>query len=283
MLNDYADRSTLYIYCDGPKEGALKEELSKINQIRTLVRKKKWCNEVHIIEHKTNQGLANNILTGVTAIIKKYGKIIVLEDDIITSKFFLKYMNYSLNYYQNDKKVFHINGYNNQSNLQFILDDYYFLRFMFCWGWGTWEDRWNKIDKDYNTCYKKLVNSKELLYKFNYGNIMKFQEQLTDNINIKENTWAILWNCSIFFNDGYCLTSKSSYVTNIGMDGTGANCKKTDIYDGNLSKNIKLFKGNIKILEKYKSRLHLKLFFEFGNKFKLHRFLIRSLKKVFKS
>lgn len=281
MLNELADKSTLYIYCDGAGQGGTKKDYDKISQVRTLVRKKQWCKNVHFIEHKENQGLANNIVNGVTTILEKYDKVIVLEDDIVTSKYFLSYMNFSLNYYKDEERVFHINAYNNQSNLQFILDDYYFLRFMFCWGWGTWKDRWKKLDKDYTVHYNKLIKNENLKFRFNYGDKMKFEEQLIANINNQKKTWAVLWNCSIFFNDGYCLTPKKSFVLNIGLDGTGENCIETNLYDIEIIEKIKPFKGNIKILEKYKSRLHLKLFFEFGTNFQLHKFLIRTLKKQF--
>lgn len=281
MQNKDADKSTLFIYCDGAKAKASEVDIKNIDEVRALVRTQKWCKEVHIIEHKSNHGLADNILSGVTEILEKYGKIIVLEDDIVTSKDFLSYMNYSLNYYKNEKKIFNINGYNNQSNLQYILDDYYCLNFMFCWGWGTWKDRWDKLDKDYESHYNALMKDDELLCRFNYGNRMNGHEQLRDNINKHIKTWAILWNCSIFFNDGLCLTSKKSYVQNIGLDGTGENCENDNFYDIKISDKIKPFEGNIQVLERKKSRLHLRLFFEYGSKFIWYKYLYRNLKRHF--
>ncbi len=281
-LNKLARNSTLYIYCDGPKENATEKDLDKIFQVRKIVKKEKWCRKVHIIEHKINQGLAHNILTGITKILQEHDKIIVLEDDIVTSKLFLSYMNSSLNYYQKEERVYHINGYNNQSNLQFILDDYYFLHFMFCWGWATWKDRWKKLDRDYLIFYDKLKNDDKLLKKFNYGNKMRFQDQLLGNINKKINTWAVLWNCSIFFNNGYCLTSKNSYVLNIGLDGTGEHCDDTKAYQNIISENIKPFNGGIEIAEKLTSRTHLELFFQYGKKFNFLDYLNNNLRKVLK-
>ena len=279
--NKLADKSILYIYADGAKETVTPNDEKKIKEVRNIIKINKWCQEVIIKEQKANLGLANSIIKGVTETVEKYGKVIVLEDDIVTSKYFLAYMNYSLNYYENEKRIFHINGFNNQSNLQCILDDYYGLNFMFCWGWGTWKDRWRKLDKDYKLHYDNLMSDEALLRKFNYGNKMDGHEQLAANINKKIKTWAILWNCTIFFNKGLCLTSKKSYVQNIGMDGSGENCGKDNFYDVKISEKIKPFKGNIKVLEKKKSRLHLKLFSEYGSKFKLKKFLYRTLKKQF--
>ena len=111
MQNELADQSVLYIYADGPKENATEEQLKKIEEVRHVIRTKKWCKEVHIIESEKNKGLADSIINGVTEIVNKYGKVIVLEDDIVTSKGFLKYMNEALELYKEEDKVYHISGY----------------------------------------------------------------------------------------------------------------------------------------------------------------------------
>ena len=280
MLNKYADKSKLYIYCDGSKEDANKVDLNKINEVRTLVRKKKWCKKVIIIERDKNFGLANNVLDGISSVINKYKKVIVIEDDMITSKGFLDYMNFSLNYYEKELKVFHINGHNYKSNFQFVLDDYYFSKYMNCWGWATWKDRWDKLNKDYSQHYNKLVKDKNILHKYNYESSLDFHNQLLLNINNRINTWAILWYSTIFFNKGYCLTSKRSYVENIGLDGTGEHCLKIETKPKiKISNKTKTFKGGIEIKEKQKARLHLRLYYEFSKPLGFYKFFYRTIKK----
>ena len=103
MQNELAEKSELFIYCDGPKPNAKKEELDKIDAVHTIILKKQWCKKVHIIKAQVNKGLANSIVAGVTEIVNTYGKIIVLEDDIVTAKGFLKYMNQALSIYKNEE------------------------------------------------------------------------------------------------------------------------------------------------------------------------------------
>jgi len=91
--NELADQSILYIYCDGPKPDATEEQIAKIAEVRQVIRKKQWCKEIHIIENDKNKGLGTSIIDGVSEIIKIYKKVIVLEDDLLTSPFFLDYMN----------------------------------------------------------------------------------------------------------------------------------------------------------------------------------------------
>ncbi|MFD0989566.1 hypothetical protein ACFQ1R_05625 [Mariniflexile jejuense] len=278
--NCLSNKSLLYIYCDGAKQNANKQTLLDIKEVRAIVKREQWCGEVVIVERDENWGLAQNILDGISNVIKNYGKIIVLEDDMVTSKNFLDYMNFSLAYYKDAKDVYHINGHNFKSKLQYLLDDYYFSRYMNCWGWATWKDRWEQLITDYSFCYNKLLENKDLMRNFNYDNSLDFHNQLLLNINKKINTWAILWYSTIFFNKGYCLTSKHSYVSNIGLDGTGENCFDTTLNDS-FKKDKKKFSGKIKLEETKLSRMHIILSVCSREPYGELKFVYRKIKKYF--
>lgn len=275
--------SELYIFCDGVKIGASIEDVNNINLVKKIVRNENRFKKVNLIIRENNIGLANSILNGVTEVVNKYGKIIVLEDDIVVTKDFLYYMNKSLHIFESRKNVYHINGFNNESNLQFLLNDYYFLNFMSCWGWATWRDRWDNIVLDYSYFYDLLMNSNATLYDYNYDNVLKFHKQLEMNINGEINTWAILWYSTVYFNKGLCLTPKYSFVNNIGMDGTGVHCGSTSVYNKRFAKSNRISKeffSKLNVRELGISRLHLKLFYIHGNEvsiLKLLRLKIKSL------
>jgi GT2 family glycosyltransferase len=289
MLNELADESVLYIYCDGPKKNTSPEDISKIKEVRQVIRKKKWCKEVAIIESDINLGLANSILKGVTDVVNKYGKIIVLEDDIVVTQDFLYYMNKSLHIFENKKNVYHINGFNNESNLQYLLDDYYFLNFMSCWGWATWIDRWSQLNLDFNYFYDKLLIDEKAMSRFNYGKTLSFDNQLEANIKGEIKTWAILWYATVNFNKGLCLTPKYSLVNNIGMDGSGVHCSENVFYNNVYEKTNAPLKDSliqkIKYRELLRHRVHLKLFFKYGSKLQISfiiKEIIANLKRILK-
>lgn len=214
-----ADQSKLYIYCDGPHINASNELLEKIKKTREVSKQKKWCAEVEIIERELNYGLAKSIISGVSKIVNEYGKVIVLEDDLILSASYLKYMNEALTMYQDNEKVMHISGYMfpvNSAN----LPDTFFYRSTTCWGWATWKSAWDKFEPD----AKKLVLNEKILqnkYKYDidgsYHNLDMLKRQVTGQID----SWAILWYSSLFINDGLALHPKKSLVENIGHDGSG--------------------------------------------------------------
>ena len=222
MQNELADQSVLNIYADGPKENATEEQLKKIDEVRQVIRKKKWCKEVHIVEADRNKGLADSVIDGVTEIVNKYGKIIVLEDDIVSSQGFLRYMNEALNLYANEDKVMEISGFMFPVNTK-SLPDTFFYNVNSCWGWGTWKRAWKFYNNDALDLYLNLIESKVDWKKFNAYQGNSFKEQLLANVEKKLNTWAVKWHASMFLSDGNVLHPKLSLVKNIGMDGSGTN------------------------------------------------------------
>lgn len=236
--NELADQSVLYIYCDGPKENATEEQIEKIKQTRKVVSKEKWCKEVHIIETKQNKGLANSVIEGVSEIIDKYGKVIVVEDDIVTSKYFLLYMNKSLELYENNNGVFSIGAFNLPSNIvkiprDYKWDNYASLR-VCSWGWATWKDRWNKVEWDIDIIIKSLSEN-YLIEAFNRGGDDLYS-MLNDHLKGRVNSWAIRFGYAHFYNHSVCMCPINSYVDNSGLDGTGEHCGNlSDKYQNDLT------------------------------------------------
>ena len=221
--NSLCKKSEIFFFCDGPKNDD-KKSLKKIDSVKKIVKNLKGFKKKNFFFHKKNIGLKKNILKGVSKVLMRYSSAIILEDDIIVGKHFLDYMNQSLNFYKNKKKIWHISGWNynlkiNDSDLQ--ESNTYFTKNMNCWGWATWSNRWNKIKTDPDFFFKKMNNKK--IYDFNFSNTLNNWSQLVRNKKKILNTWAIFWNATIFYNNGLCLNPVKSLVKNIGFDGSGEN------------------------------------------------------------
>lgn len=246
-LNNLADKSVLYIYCDGPKKDASEEDLKKINEISQLVKSKQWCKEVVVIQRDDNLGLAKNVIDGITTVINKYGRIIVLEDDLITSPQFLTYCNEGLEIYKNASNVYSINGY--QFPIDFNISDTFLCPLATSsWGWATWKEKWDCFQHDIE--YKDLIqNHNFLMNRFNFANY-----DFASMIN-NPKSWAIKWYYSVFIKNGLGLFVTKSLVINIGLDGSGENCGIEDV-NQNLSKEIFFIKLEDKInLKRYTQML----------------------------
>lgn len=226
--NHLSEDSILYIYSDGAKDKATPVELKSIEHTRNVIRKEKWCGEVHIIESESNIGLAKSIVNGVTEVVERYGSVIVLEDDIVTSSGFLTYMNDALNFYQDKEEVMHISGYMYPHNS--ILPESFFYNVTLCWGWATWKESWSCYNNDAVTLWKE-ISRKNLFNKLDKFGGTYLSAQLGHNITGKLDTWFVKWHASVLLENGYTLFPGESMVNNIGFDNTGVHNGSFDEFE----------------------------------------------------
>lgn len=255
--NTLSDQSELIVFSDGPKSGASPVEIEKINEVRAVVQEKSWCKSVKLIKSEANLGLAQSIISGVTEIVNQYGKIIVLEDDVVTSPGFLKYMNEVLDLYEKEEQVMHISGY--MFPVKGNLPPTFFYNTASCWGWATWKNRWIHFRNDAQTLFREIYHAHRLK-DFNLDNTADFGRQLQANISGIKETWAIKWYASFFLKNGLALHPYPSLTNNFGHDLTGQNCAPSAVFHWDiLAHEIPVERISLK--ESLKARRLMKLFY----------------------
>lgn len=214
--NHLANESELIVFSDGSKKDASVNEIQQIIAVRNVIRERKWCKNIQIVESETNKGLAQSVIDGVTKIVNKHGKIIVLEDDLITSPWFLTYMNEGLEMYENNGNVYSINGF--MFPIEFQEFGTVLLPFTSTWGWATWKDKWNIFDFEMNQ--KEFVfTNQNIKRRFNLSDY-----DFSAMLGFGNNSWGIRWYFSVFKRNGLGLFPTTTLVKNIGFDGSGINC-----------------------------------------------------------
>lgn len=161
LLNEEAQESDLFVFVDGAREGKVGERelvCSVCRYIENIVGFK----SVNYTFSETNKGLGNSVIKGVTEVISRYGKAIVLEDDLILAPNFLFFMNQGLDKYKEETSVFSICGYSNKVKVpkDYSYDTYFCTRSS-SWGWATWADRWNSVDWELENFDKYHILKKE--------------------------------------------------------------------------------------------------------------------------
>jgi len=238
--NELAGQTELYIYADGPKDPSNHKLLAEVYAVRQVLREKKWTHSVHITELSQNLGLANNIMQGVSTVLAKHDRIIVLEDDICVTKGFLKFMNDALTLYERDESIMHISGYIYPYDKKIkITEDTLFLKINTCWGWATWRRAWEHFNPD-TDFHLNLWKTKEQRKKFDIEGHACYYQQLEQNKQGIINSWAVKWYSSWLHAGGYSLLPKKSLVRNIGNDGTGIHSLKTDMFDMDLAASVEV-------------------------------------------
>ena len=218
--NELANESELFIYCDGAKDTATSEQIAAVNENRKEAHSATGFKSLTVVERPKNIGLRANIVGAVTEIVNRYGRIITLEDDIITSPGFLRFMNDALEFYKDEERVMHVSAYFYKNNK--TLPETFFYQVPYPGGgWGTWARAWKYYSDDTESLYKYWSSRWD---DFNIFGGTSLQQQLEDNYTGKLNTWFIKWYAVMRQKNGLSLFPKKSFTTNIGFDGSGSNC-----------------------------------------------------------
>ncbi len=230
LENEEARDSDLIVFSDGPREA---DSEAKVVEVRNYLQTIRGFKSVRIIERERNYGLAANITSGVTEVVNECGRAIVLEDDLVTSPYFLQYMNDGLNRFETDDRVISIHGYCYPVP---DLPNAFFLRGADCLGWGTWKQMWSLFEPDGRKLLEELKR-KQLFERFDFHGGYPFTRMLREQIKGKNQSWAVRWYASALIHDKLTLYPGKTLVRHIGAD-SGTHCKDggMEAYESNVSR-----------------------------------------------
>ena len=222
-----AKESELFIFSDGAKNDAGKDKVNEVRAAVAAIKDSGDFKSVMVTESPVNKGLAASVIAGVTEVINKYGKAIVVEDDCKVSPFFLSFMNNALDYYENNKKIGSIAGYTPMIDLP---DDYkndVFAAYRSCsWTWATWKDRWENVDWELKEI-KDFYNSPKLIRRLNSNGSDRFI-RLYRQTKGNGSSWSVRFGAHLVKNNLLTVYPRYSYNSNIGCDESGVHSKSED-------------------------------------------------------
>lgn len=254
LENSLAQSSDLFIFCDGPKTP---EAIETVEQTRAFVRGVTGFSSVTLVEREHNFGLANSIIDGVTRLCQERGQVIVLEDDLLLSPHFLRYMNDGLDCYADKPQVASIHGYTYP--VDSALPETFFLRGADCWGWATWARAWQVFEPDAAKLLRQLQESGQAL-DFDLGGAAGYISMLNEYLAGKNNSWAVRWHASAYLRGMLTLYPGHSLVRNIGVDGSGTHSGDVDMFDSGLA-DARIPVGPIALTENLQARAAFERYF----------------------
>lgn len=222
--NEFATESELFIFSDAPKKP---EAAAAVSEVRQYIRTISGFKSVGIIERDRNWGLANSVIDGVTRLCDEHGRAIVLEDDLLTSTYFLRFMNEALARYQDAPQVMQISGYMFPVKVE-SGSETFFLPFTTSWGWATWQRAWKYFDPS-AAGYQALKNDRAKRKAFDLEGEGGYCKMLESQLRGEIDSWAIRWYLSVFMHNGLVLYPSQALVENTGFDGSGTHCGKHDV------------------------------------------------------
>ena len=230
------------MFSDSPKDDKSAEG---VRQVREYLSRLDGFASIEIVEREENYGCAKNIILGITQVAREFGRVIIVEDDILTSPYFLTYMNEALELYKDDEKVGTVSGWLSPMSMcsgeeKEMPQSFFVAAGVGIWGWGTWQRSWCSYEYD---AWKLLQRIKEagLEDEFNFGLKHKPRSKnLEDQAMGYIGTWDYQLVASMFIHGRLSLVPGRTLTNNIGCDGTGEHCGPAD-YD----------KVNLKLAEEY--------------------------------
>ena len=223
MKCEEVEHTEVFLYIDGPRDQTDEKAVNDVKEYANKLKGQSWFRNIIIRSQKKNKGLAESVIAGITEVINLYGRVIVLEDDIIVTPDFLLFMNGALDAFENDKKVWSISTNTlSDDKIRSCREDVLWTYRGECWGWASWVDRWNKVD--WKVCdYEEFMNSKKSQKMFNLGG-RDMTQLLRMQHDGKISSWAIRWCYQEFKENMITVFSKYPKSYNIGLDGSGTNC-----------------------------------------------------------
>lgn len=221
------------IFCDGARENVEGE-----NEATQAVQKlaSEWISgrSGRLVVSAQNLGLRRSITSGVGRLTEEYGRVIVLEDDIVVAPTFLEYMDDSLSRFAEVDKIWQVSGYFVPSSNPPPRPG--FLGLPGCWGWATWRRAWTHYSDDASVLLKRILDADQ--HKFNVDGSYNYLDDLRLNAEGKMDTWHVRWYASMFLHDALSIFPGKSLTRNIGFDPRGTNCNSGPIARTYLSQSL---------------------------------------------
>jgi hypothetical protein len=227
--NELAVESDLFIFSDAARSDSA---VRNVSAVREYLRTISGFRSITILEREENLGLSRSIIDGIGMLVDRYGKVIVVEDDLETSKYFLRFMNDALRSYEADERVISIHGY--VYPVKGMLPSTFFLKGADCWGWGTWKRGWDLFEED-GRMLEKQLKQRNLCSEFDFNGSYPYTRMLRQQIKGKNDSWAVRWYASAFLKDKLTLYPGNSLVNNISSDTLGTHTKHLAAFQSVLS------------------------------------------------
>ncbi|MCB9496555.1 MAG: glycosyltransferase [Fibrobacteria bacterium] len=222
--------SALVVFCDGPREESHRQAVEDVQGV--LQEFRGVFRTMEIVRRDSNVGLAANIISGVGSLVGEFGRVVVLEDDLVVAPSFLDWMNEGLQRYEDCPRVASVHGY--VYPVEGTLPESFFLRGADCWGWATWERAWRHFRPEGELLLRELED-RGLAHGFDWEGAFGYSEMLRDQIAGRNDSWAVRWHASAFLQDMLTLYPGRSLVENIGHDDSGTHSGSSRAYDVALS------------------------------------------------
>jgi hypothetical protein len=227
--NPEAAHTDVYVFCDGAKS---RRDAGDVQAVRVIARALGGFHSVTVIERNRNLGLAASLIAGVTQVVDAHDRVIVVEDDLVLSPYFLSFMDQALERYADDERVASVHGY--IFPVRHPLPETFFLKGAECWGWATWRRAWRRFNPDAADLLRS-IRERRLEHEFDLDGAYPYTAHLGYQARGKLDSWAIRWRASCYLANMLTLYPGRALVRNAGFDASGVHCDESAEFEVTLA------------------------------------------------
>lgn len=207
----------VYVSIDGPRNDTDKTHNIEITNI-IMRYAKQTKTRIHINQHPGNLGVAAGVLSAVDWFFSKEVMGVILEDDLVLGKDFLRFTLQGLITYRNDQRVWMISG--TQIFSEFVgSSTVVWSNYPMIWGWGGWRDKWFLMRTSLLT--HKKIRLRNLLNRVDLYWIVGSNRALSGKVD----TWDTQLAYEFLIHKKLCLLPPVNLVSNVGSDKFASNSK----------------------------------------------------------
>lgn len=231
--NILAEQTDIFIASDFQKTIP---DADKVAAVRSYLKSIDGFKSVTVIERDRNFGAAENESSALKVLFGKYEQVIVMEEDIVTATGFLTFMNAAFERYGTDERVFSIVGYCPPIDIPDSYQyDAFFLGRMSAWGCGFIRDRYESILEITQKEFDEFAANKDLSQAFVDAGGNDLMVMLKNVAYGSLEALDVQCMYTQFIKNQVTVYPARSLVFNIGFDGTGIHCGKSNRFDVALS------------------------------------------------
>lgn len=211
----YAE-SPIFVFADGPAHPRDRLAVQETRAVaRTLL-----GDRATFLERETNLGVDRSVVSGVTELCDRYDKVIVVEDDLVVSPLFLRFLNDGLGRYEEDPRVMQVAGHMFDVPQLRRQSEALFLPLTTSWGWATWKRAWDQFDATADGWQAHLADD-QVRRRFDLDGNVAYSTMLAHQMRRDVGAWDIRWYYTVFSRGGLALFPPRTLVINVGFDGSG--------------------------------------------------------------
>jgi hypothetical protein len=225
LLENIPSNRKLYIHLDGPTSTNVQAIARTRSAIDKFINDRRSTQqEIFLKTNEHNLGPKAAFTSAISWAFNSSAELVVLEEDVRFSSQFFEYMDWCLKEFKNNSRISQINGFS-PINIPILKNHIFETQNSYCWGWGTWKDRWDDNDMEIASKLSSLGDLdafKEL--EIGEGYLRLWNDRIS-RLRNGFDTWDYQWNLSTLNRGRFAICPAFSLVANVGFGQDATNTR----------------------------------------------------------